>query len=357
MRSLLITLEYPPMIGGVSNYYQNIHGHWPDNDGLNVLDNSKKQLVNNGLILFKWLPSVYNLYFSIKKYKLQHIFVGQILPLGYSAYLMKKILNTDYSVFIHGMDYAFAQRTGRKKRTARKILFMSKNIICSNHYVADLIAKDHPNLLAKIIVANPGVAAPNEFQRFELSDFDQRLKNKKIILTIARLVKRKGMDNVIKAMSAVSKRFSDAVYVIAGEGTDRSYLEELSLELKDKVIFLGKISDYQKWFLLQQCDFFIMTSRNIQGDFEGFGIVYLEANLCRKPVIAGNEGGESDAVANGHSGILVDPRNTEEIAEAMVKLLSDDDLRSELGEKSRKRAIEKFNWDNIVNDLYIKLKI
>jgi len=123
----------------------------------------------------------------------------------------------------------------------------------------------------------------------------------------------------------------------------------LSSEGGDKVkaIFLGKITDEEKWAWMDLCDIFIMPSRNIDDDFEGFGIVYLEANLSGKPVIAGDTGGVRDAVQNGVSGLLVDPENVDEIANAIIKLSKDKELIKKLGEQGRERAIREFNWEVI----------
>lgn len=345
------------MIGGVANYYYNLFGKWPETEKIHILDNSDKKLIDPFFWPFKWLPSIWNVKKEAKRNKIDHIFVGQILPLGIAAFLVKKISSLKYSVFIHGMDYSFAQRTKRKKYLSNLILSSASNIICSNAFVADLISKDDPKLLAKIIIANPGVSAPSALENFKLDDFAPNLTNKKYILTIARLVKRKGIDNMIMAMEKILPKHDDVVYLIAGTGPDEEYLKGMAANLKDKIIFLGQISDAQKWFLLSRCDIFAMPSRNIQGDFEGFGIVYLEANLFGKPVIAGNEGGEYDAVKNGYSGLLVDPRNIDQIADAAGKLLLDHDLCGKLGANGKKRALEKFNWEIIAVNLLKSIKI
>lgn len=99
-------------------------------------------------------------------------------------------------------------------------------------------------------------------------------------------------------------------------------------------------------------DIFVMPARNIAGDFEGFGIVYLEANLCGKVVIAGNSGGVPDAVENNINGLLVDPENEEEIAQAIIELCADKNRREKLGEQGRQRALIKFNWKHQVENIF-----
>jgi len=174
--------------------------------------------------------------------------------------------------------------------------------------------------------------------------------------TLARIVKRKGIDRVIEALPEVAVALPEFCYYIAGTGPDEQYIRELAkklpVNLQNKVIILGKISDEEKWLLLDACDIFIMPAREIEGDFEGFGVVYLEANLSGKPVIGGDSGGIADAVADGVSGILVDPESTHDIASAVIRLSQDAELRERLGRQGRERAILEFSWERQMRKLY-----
>lgn len=100
------------------------------------------------------------------------------------------------------------------------------------------------------------------------------------------------------------------------------------------------------------CDIFVMPARNIAGDFEGFGIVYLEANLAGKPVIAGRSGGVSDAVIDGLNGLLVDPENVNDLSKKIIRLALDHELRQKLGEQGRERALREFNWQKQTEKIY-----
>lgn len=122
------------------------------------------------------------------------------------------------------------------------------------------------------------------------------------------------------------------------------------------IFFLGKITDEEKWAWLNLCDIFTMPSRQIGDDFEGFGIVYLEASLCGKPIVAGRSGGVEDAVLDGETGLLVNPEDTKEIADAIIKLAKDEGLRKSLGEAGKKRAGEEFNWRRQVKKIYSIIK-
>lgn len=164
---------------------------------------------------------------------------------------------------------------------------------------------------------------------------------------------------VIKALRIIFQKNPEInlQYIIAGKGPDEEYLKNLAyLELGDKfsdrVKFIGEISEKEKWSLFSSTDIFIMPARNIAGDFEGFGIVYLEANLCAKPVVAGNSGGVPDAVEHGVNGLLVNPEDDLEIAQAILKLTNEKNLREKLGQQGRQRALIKFNWKNQVKNMF-----
>jgi phosphatidylinositol alpha-1,6-mannosyltransferase len=401
MRVLLFTLEYPPFKGGVANVYENIVKYWPcgvetrhgasllQND-IFVLHNNDGRLINNKLPFLKWLPSAWRLWRFIIKEKINHIIVGHILPLGIAAYIVSKFTKIKYSVILHGMDFTFALRTARKKWIAKKILGDANNIICMNSYVAELVRRlVGDNGAKKIKIVNPGAEARKaENKKTKKQDElknKYNLENKIVLLSVGRLVKRKGFDKVIEALPKALKEAPNLIYVIAGAGPDEEYLKEIAYKgigypigypipnkHADKgayksaghpigcptptpnkhVIFLGKITDEEKWAWLNLCDIFIMPSRTIGGDFEGFGIVYLEANLAGKPVIAGDSGGVRDAVKNNVNGLLVNPESAEEIAEAIIKLAKDKELRRKLGERGRERAVKEFNWERQVEKIY-----
>ena len=373
MKTLLFTLEYPPFKGGVANYYENIVKYWPDQKDISVLHNNNNNLIKNYLWP-KWLSAIWQLWRTIKKQKIERVLVGHILPLGTVTYFVAKLTKIPYSVFLHGMDFTYALRSQRKKWLAKKILNNAKYIICGNSYTAELVKQFVGNKQEdKVGVVNPGIALTplsaqagspsptiSSRERGAILKNKYNLQNKIVLFSIGRLVKRKGFDKVIEALPMVLKKTPNLVYVIAGAGPDEEYLKTSPPapllirrgETGGRLIFLGKISDEEKWAWLNLCDIFVMPARNMDGDFEGFGIVYLEANLCNKPVIAGESGGVQDAVEDHVNGILVDPDNTEAIAEGILELALNQRLRQKLGEQGWRRAIERFNCERQARKIY-----
>ena len=174
------------------------------------------------------------------------------------------------------------------------------------------------------------------------------LTGKRIILTVSRLVKRKGIDTTIKALSYLDDTCSDLVYLIVGNGPYRKQLIRLAQRHSgsQRIIFTGPVPDEDLPFFYSAADIFVMPSREEKGGcVEGFGLVFLEANACRTPVIGTRSGGIPDAVEEGVSGLLVRPDDPEDLAGAIKKLLTDDTLRSTLAQKGRERSLE-YSWDN-----------
>jgi phosphatidylinositol alpha-1,6-mannosyltransferase len=181
------------------------------------------------------------------------------------------------------------------------------------------------------------------------------LEGKRILLTLARLVERKGQDKVIEALPLVKKEIPDVRYVICGRGNDEARLRRLVAEkgVEGEVVFAGFVPNEERGAFYDACDVFIMPSREIpeKGDIEGFGITYLEANAFGKPVIGGKSGGVSEAVIDGVTGLLVDPCDVEAIAAACIRLLRDPELANRLGRQGCDRIRREFNWDVICGEL------
>jgi phosphatidylinositol alpha-1,6-mannosyltransferase len=370
---LLTTLEYTPFKGGVANYYANMISNWPGE--IEVLTTpgederqedkvTRKKLLNKKF-LPTWLPSIFHVWRTISKKNIDHVMVGHILPLGTAVLVCSKFLNIKYSVFLHGMDICFALKQTRKRQLAIKILTHADSIICANSYVKDTVKNIVPEKENKRIkTVNPGIAkniySPPEKKEMNNLKNKYDLQNDSILFSIGRIVERKGFDKAIEAMPAILKEKNDVIYVIAGAGPDEPLLQnkikELDPDIQKKILILGKISDDEKWCWLHLCDVFLMPSRDINGDLEGFGIVYLEANLAGKPAVGGDTGGVRDAISHGVNGYLADPNDPKSIAEKVTTLLNNKKLQEEVGRKGRQRAINEFNWKKQAEKIYKHLK-
>src|SRR5262249_30414488 len=149
-------------------------------------------------------------------------------------------------------------------------------------------------------------------------------RGKQILLTVARLDARKGHETVLNALPEVLKRHPDTVYIIVGDGPERSKLEELtkSLNLTAHVKFAGRVSEADLLAYYHACNLFVQPNRRMpDGDDEGFGLVFIEAGACCKPVIGGRSGGVPEAIQEGVTGLLVDGNSVKQTQDAIVRLL------------------------------------
>jgi phosphatidylinositol alpha-1,6-mannosyltransferase len=178
---------------------------------------------------------------------------------------------------------------------------------------------------------------------------DLGLVDKKVIVSVGRLVHRKGQDVLIQSLPAILAKHPTAHILMIGEGPYRSELTKLvnRLNLSNSVTFIGRIqyADLPRYICVG--DLFAMPSRSrLAGlEVEGLGIVYLEASSCALPVIAGRSGGAPDAVDEGVTGFSVDGTSTSEVSSAIIELLDDPARAKAMGEAGRRWIIENWRWD------------
>jgi len=189
------------------------------------------------------------------------------------------------------------------------------------------------------------IPQPNDIEkRNELG-----LQDKKIIISVGRLVHRKGQDRLIEAMPDILRKVPNAHLLIVGEGPYKKHLTKLvdKLLLRDNVTFAGRVLYENLPSYLSAADLFAMPSRSrfFGLEVEGLGIVYLEASACGIPVVAGNSGGAPDAVLEGVTGFCVDGTNVAAIASAVINICSDAQRASHMGAAGRNWIVDQWRWD------------
>ncbi|MFH2105428.1 MAG: glycosyltransferase family 4 protein [Parcubacteria group bacterium] len=386
-KSLLITNFYPPEIGGIQNYLHNLISRLPE-DKIAVLADKQENAQyfderhnyptyrRNFTSPLRHLKlTSLDLYFKTlrvaKKENAELLLAGNFYLPALTCYWLKKINKLPYYIFTYGTETTeLWNAPPAKQKMARKILAEAEGIITISDYLkeklvernvsADKITKIYPGVdfahfkpkeqtaaRAKIAPAiQKGLATP------------QSWLNANVILSVGRLVERKGHDMVIRSLPAILQRFPNTLYLIIGDGPHKKQLQDQikELGLEKYVLFVNDITkvsydDLPSYY--NACDIFTMPSRIIKSkqDVEGFGIVYLEASACAKPIVAGHGGGVNEAVADGQTGLLVNSEKPAEISQALSKLLSDSSLADKLGQNGRQRVEKEFDWDKLVKRL------
>jgi phosphatidylinositol alpha-1,6-mannosyltransferase len=157
---------------------------------------------------------------------------------------------------------------------------------------------------------------------------------------------------MIAALARVRERVPDVLYAIVGEGEERKALEArvTSLGLQGQVQFRGAITDDEMVSCYQQCDLFVLPNRTVDGDFEGFGMVLVEAQACGTPVVAGTSGGTAETLSEGVTGRLVPCEQPEPLADVVTGLLLDGDRRGAMAAQARAWAVERFAWGALASE-------
>ena len=175
------------------------------------------------------------------------------------------------------------------------------------------------------------------------------LADKKVIVSVGRLVHRKGQDHLIEAMPEILKNVPRAHLLLVGEGPYREHLQNLvhQLKLESSVTFIGRIQYQDLPMYICVGDIFAMPSRSrLMGlEVEGLGIVYLEASSCGLPVLAGDSGGAPDAVIQNETGLVVSGTDNKEIASAAVALLTNLEASQKMGTVGRQWIVDNWRWE------------
>lgn len=350
-RALLATLEYPPTHGGVGRYLASVRAFAPDR--VSVLappdqTEGERDVIRRSFFRPRWprwWPLVHAIRSEAQATEAQLLLAGQILPVGAATMIASHRLGLPYGVFVHGMDLALARRRSSKRWLAQRILRRAEFVIANSSFTAHL-TQSFGIPETNVIVLNPGPGVrPNEGASERTEAFRRRygLIARLVFLSAGRLVARKGFDRAIEGFSRTKSVLPKTTLLIVGDGPDRKRLEGLAASFgpNNDVLFLGSLPDNELVDAYRSSDVFLLPAREVKDhsgrllDVEGFGIVFLEAALAGKPVIAGRSGGVPDAVREGVNGILVDPEDPEDIKRAIVRLGEDPELRWKFGEAGK----------------------
>ncbi|MBI4458391.1 glycosyltransferase family 4 protein [Candidatus Uhrbacteria bacterium] len=360
--ALLATLEYAPQVGGIAEYLAAMVSQFPagtievlapEAAGAHKFDvESAAPIYRRRLLAPRikpaWAPAFAAVAKLLGRAEYSSIIVSHLLPMGVVARTLSVAHRTPYVVIAHGMDAALAMAAGGRKRAAAgHVLRRASTVIANSSYTAGLV-RAFGVAPEKIQVAYPvpGSAcakAPSDDQVRAIRE-RHRLEGAFVVVSIGRLVARKGFDLAIDAVSRLRRDGIPAKYVIVGDGPERQKLAKLVRETgaEDYVIIAGRVPAEELPAYHAAADVFVTAPRSLGPDVEGFGIVFLEANLYGRPTVGSRLGGVPEAVLDGQTGLLVNPDNPVELAAALRRLYADADLRRRLGERGRARVLAEF---------------
>lgn len=378
MRLLMITQDFPPETGGIQTYSMSHainlarYCDWfgvvcPDKPNTDQTDKDlqfdiKRLKARNDLLIFSLLR---NLTSILRKHPAEATFHSQWQTAAAGIRAREKGLIEKVFVAAHIRELLFNpfesipvfNRLFEKYRDS--VLQKVDHFYPVSDYTAGILKQMGVDE-SKITVMINGTD-PDQFYPIDSTPFKKKLgltKNK-IILTITRLVERKGIDTVIAALPNVIRQIPDVHYLIVGEGEDGKRLRKLVEyhQLEEQVTFTGKIPYEELNEYYNAADLFVMPSKTQIPDVEGFGIVFLEANACGLPVIGSDSGGIPSAIRNGVTGYIIPEANHVKLAEKIIELLNNPEKSHIIGRQGRKWVTEEANWEQLSRKLFEDLSV
>ena len=282
----------------------------------------------------------------LKQYQIKTVWFGAAAPLALMAKQLRTSGATNIVALSHGHEIWWA-KIPILKQLLRKIIKDVDHLGYLGQFTKSEIVKAS-NQIDKFVQIAPGIDTDHFMPKSARADLIKkyRLEDRRVIVSVGRLVHRKGQDKLIESLPKILQSFPDAVLLLVGEGPIKQMLKNTAKQLgaTNQVIFAGRVQhiDLPDYICLGEVFAMPVRSRFAGLEVEGLGIVYLEASACGLPVIVGNSGGATDAVIDGVTGLLVDGSDTDQIADVVCKLLTDQSRAKAMGLAGRGWVIE--NW-------------
>ncbi len=325
--------------------------------GAGILPNMKKSFLARLQLPIFAAAEFFSLWKVAKKEKPDIIHAHWILPQGFTAAIVSKILGIPVVVTAHAGDvfplknFSFRLLSGFSTRSAAAVTVNSSYTRAAVAKISKLgnIKVIPMGVDLKLFSSASSSAAAIVRKRYGIG------KNGRMLLFVGRLAEKKGVTYLIAAMKAVVKAFPDCRLVVIGEGPEKSSLVQQSrqLGLSNSVIFAGSVQNSALPAFYKAADAFVLPSIvDSMGDTEGLGVVLLEAAAAGCPVVASNIGGIPDVVAHNKTGLLVEQKSPHRLAGAVIKLLGSSSLCKRLSVAARKHVTQCFSWSSVAGSFY-----
>ena len=370
-RHLLVTNDFPPKVGGIQNYLWELwqrldpasfvvltassHADAPAFDAEQAARGVRIERVPESLLYFPTPGVLAQVRRCVQEHAIDLVLLDPALPLG----LLGPRLGVPYGVILHGAEVTVPGRVPGARAALAHVLRGASVVVSAGGYPAAEARRAAGTLRAPVVEIPPGVDATAlvPLRAAERRAVRVRLglpASGPLVVSLSRLVPRKGMDVLIAATERLVPSYPDLVVAIGGEGRALPRLQRQASASTATVTLLGRVSDEDRAALLGAADIFVMACRSrwLGLEQEGFGIVFLEAAAAGVAQIAGASGGAAEAVVDGVTGLVVaTPEDPGSVAEALRTLLADPKLRARMGKEGRNRARASFDYDVLASRL------
>ena len=371
MKHLLVTNDFPPKIGGIQSYLWELWRRLPaesaavlttPHEGAAEFDAATDLRVDriHEKVMLPTAKLRDRILRTADEVGAELILLDPALPLGH----LGPDLGRSYGVILHGAEVTVPGRVPGPRAALARVLAGADLVVAAGGYPAAEGERAVRRPLPTVLIP-PGV----DIDRFEPLDAQRRAAARKafgvapeapLVVSVSRLVPRKGMDVLVEAAARLAPAHPDLTVLIGGTGRDEGRLRRLIERTAAPVRMLGRVPDQDLPALYGTADVFAMACRSrwMGLEQEGFGIVFVEAAAAGVAQIAGDSGGSAEAVIHGETGlVLSDPSSVDEMVIALDALLTDRPRREEMGRRARERAVERFSYDVLARDLGFALEV
>ncbi|MCB0997418.1 MAG: glycosyltransferase family 4 protein [Acidimicrobiales bacterium] len=359
MRHLLVTNDFPPKVGGIQNYLWELwrrlppdeavvltrrHPGWRAFDAAQPLDIRRPPqpfLVCEPVLLRQIRRTVAEVGADL-------VLFDPAVPVG----ALGPGLGHPYGVILHGAEVTVPGRLPVSRSVLGRVLRNAELVVTAGEYSTREAERAAQRPLPTVPVP-PGVDADrfHPIGAHDRREVRQRYgvdADAELVVSVSRLVPRKGMDTLVRAAALLRAARPRLQVLIAGTGRDSARLERLIARTNAPVRLVGRVDDAELPGFYAMADLFVMLCRTRWAGLEqeGFGIVFLEAAACGVPQLAGRSGGAGEAVLDGRTGVVIDPPDDHRLAaRRLAELLDDDDRRLAMGRAARRRAVDEYSYD------------
>jgi phosphatidylinositol alpha-1,6-mannosyltransferase len=373
MSILLVSDNFPPRTGGSGRWFWEIYRRLPREQILVAAGEHPRQeefdrahdlrVVRLPLTQREWgllsreglrdyAASVGRLRRLVREHGIRMVHCSRCLPEGVMCLALRWLTGVPYLCYVHGEDVTAAATSREQRFLARQVLRRAACVIANSRNTQRILLDEWNLPVERVRVLHPGV----DTERFVPAPRDYAVRGRlgwgerRVVLTVGRLQKRKGQDMMIRALPALRRAVPDVMYAILGDGEERIALEELvdQEDVRQNVQFLGEADDETLLRCYQQCDLFALPNRQVGVDIEGFGMVLLEAQACGRPVLAGASGGTAETMRVPQTGRIVPCDGPQELARVVTELLRRPELLEQMGAAGRDWVVNHFDWAALV---------
>ncbi|MHB1487914.1 MAG: glycosyltransferase family 4 protein [Acidimicrobiales bacterium] len=366
MSHLLVTADFPPKVGGIQSYLWELWRRLPPSEfavlttshpNAPAFDSSSgvKTRRTRSPVMLPSPSLVRGVNDMARSIGASLVVIDPALPLG----LIGPHLDLPYALVLHGAEVTVPGRLPGSRAVLSHVLQRACAVIAAGPYpAAEARRAVRGELAPTVTVVPPGVDTAAFHPYSDAARAQARIHfalppKAPLIVSVSRLVPRKGMDTLIQAAADLRQRYPELVVAISGGGRDQSRLAGLIAKSHAPVRLLGRVATEDLPALYGCADLFVMACRNRWANLEqeGFGIVFLEAAAAGVAQVAGNSGGAADAVVDGLTGLVLDSARPRSLADALGRLLADDAGRAEMGAQARRRAEADFDYNILAHRL------